>query len=410
MNALCYYIANSAYAELFFKQPHDPWESDQLLSDVLWINWNKWVAASTHAIPGCGVVVRQDTSMSVKIWLQILFNQYPDRLKLVGRVLQYNRQETGTILAAIQRAGLSGMFGFETVELPMQTVELPMATHETPLMNLLNPTLVGPNDTAHDKILMIESALSDPSINKVVQEKLPQLFPGSITLLNLAKQGPLWETLCAGLVVFVEREHLKRKETFNIGDLRSYIQTAAERLFNDLRVIDLLRHNPAQSAEERKTDWRTKVAARVFNKPTLLNLLGKQAELIYRHSTQEEMDRWIEQLLALADQNPAVRQQVLGYGRDDGMCIAEAVNNIAKDLFPSTLRPVDNLQFSCNDLYTALLEQKIPEDMVKKLLESEIDTVGLFLDINDFDLKSLFPDVPQGKIIKLRAAQRALRK
>jgi hypothetical protein len=278
------------------------------------------------------------------------------------------------------------------------------------MSRLLNPALLGSRDTENDKTLMALSALKSPSVNEVLQKKLPKLFPDGLTMAQLVSHNALWGDLCAGLVVFVEREHLKRKETFNIGDLRSYIESSSAELRNRLPIMDVLRHEPRTDEGTRFADWKREVAERVFNKATLLAMIGKPAELSERYSSPEETDAWVVTLLEMAEESPAVRQQLCNMTCLDEKCIFEAIANIGNDLFPRKPITPEQLKFSGSTLAATLQAQGIPSEMIDALLEAEVNTLERFLGINDSDLKLLFPNARLGAIIELRTVQNKLKK
>lgn len=62
---------------------------------------SSWISAASHRVQGGGLIMR-DSRSSVKIWLNIMRNDHPERLRILGQVLAYHSQETSAILQAIR--------------------------------------------------------------------------------------------------------------------------------------------------------------------------------------------------------------------------------------------------------------------------------------------------------------------
>ena len=73
------------------------------------LKMDSWISNSTNFVPGCGVLATNRTS--TRSWLNILRNQYPLRLKLLGSVLLCQREECWQILNIIAENGCNQHFG-----------------------------------------------------------------------------------------------------------------------------------------------------------------------------------------------------------------------------------------------------------------------------------------------------------
>lgn len=71
--------------------------------------FNLLVAASTSAVPGCGVLTDRPFDYgSTSAWLSTMPEE---NLKLVGQVLAYHKDQTGMAMQRIRESGFSHLFG-----------------------------------------------------------------------------------------------------------------------------------------------------------------------------------------------------------------------------------------------------------------------------------------------------------
>lgn len=92
--------------------PVENWEGmlDRLQDCVgLSLDLNTWISKSTAHVPGCGILLGNRSS--IRTWLSTLRNQYTDRLKLLGSVLQQQQGETWQVLNIIAESGCNRYFG-----------------------------------------------------------------------------------------------------------------------------------------------------------------------------------------------------------------------------------------------------------------------------------------------------------
>ncbi len=71
--------------------------------------FNLLVSASTSAVPGCGVLLNRPLDYgSTSAWLSSMTEE---QLRLVGRVLAYNRDQTHVALQKIRESNFAYLFG-----------------------------------------------------------------------------------------------------------------------------------------------------------------------------------------------------------------------------------------------------------------------------------------------------------
>lgn len=86
---------------------------------VMW-DFNKYVAGVPRGIVTCGMSrVMKPDHQSLKIWLSITRNQYPNILVGIGQVLQYHRSDAEMVLQAIRKHGFAFAFGLEGHSAPV---------------------------------------------------------------------------------------------------------------------------------------------------------------------------------------------------------------------------------------------------------------------------------------------------
>jgi hypothetical protein len=73
-------------------------------------DFNLLVSASTQQVPGCGVL-RDRGGLPLNDWLNELREKRPEQLRLVGRVLAANKDQTAFPMQIIREFGFAKEFG-----------------------------------------------------------------------------------------------------------------------------------------------------------------------------------------------------------------------------------------------------------------------------------------------------------
>jgi hypothetical protein len=275
-------------------------------------DYASWVAAS--GVSGAYSTLRENRD-SIKIWIQDMKNQHPERLRLVGAVLLRNEPETTKILSIIREYGCADMFGLEsqTVQI-LDHMDVVVAEHDwkQTLRNKLNPVFSSALRTVESKDNHIESVLEDKAINNYIR-RVAWLLPDDATLLSLLNHttGAAWADLVAVLVEIAERATGAVDTTFPMTNVRESLRTAIQRCQSTIPFTELIFYSPTLLPSDRDAQWQIEASTLVKNQQELVEWANMPKEMVGRQLSSKQMIDYFKAITTNLNTNQSLRAEVL---------------------------------------------------------------------------------------------------